>query len=294
MPGVATFGYERASSVQEALMLASSEPRARFWAGGTDLMLAWTSGDVQIDRCVDVSRIAELQGIDVAPDRIRIGAATTFREIERSGEKHPLLKSLADIARIACTAQTRTLATVGGNICNASPAADLVPPLVALDARASIQSTDERRVIPLIDVFAGVKETALRSDELLVDITIPVVPRRRMAFGRVARTSIDIALVIVASSLAVDDDGQVADARVVLGCVGPRPLRSEAGERVLVGLRLDEMDDAIEVASGAAMADARPIDDLRCSAAYRSELVRVLARRSLTAVADEIRREIVS
>jgi carbon-monoxide dehydrogenase medium subunit len=189
-----------------------------------------------------------------------------------------------------CTPQTRTIATVGGNLCHAAPSADLSPLLLALDAEAVLAAPTGERSISLEDFIRGPNETALADDEILVEVRVPLPTRRREAcYRRVARTSVDIALTGVAVALTSDGEGRIADARIALCAVAPVPLRSRAAEEVLVGAELSTFDGALSAAAGErAAADARPITDLRASAEYRREMVRVLTRRAICEVVGKL------
>ncbi len=285
------FEYLRPTTPHEAVaMKARHGVRARFWAGGTDLMLGWQQGTAAFDYCIDLGFLSGLDGIECGDGRIRIGALVTLDELDRASGRGPLLEALGATARLMCTPQTRTIATVGGNLCHAAPSADLSPLLLALDAEAVIAGPTGERSISLEDFIRGPNETALADDEILVEVRVPLPTRRREAcYRRVARTSVDIALTGVAVALTSDGEGRIADARIALCAVAPVPLRSRAAEEVLVGAELSTFDGALSAAAGErAAADARPITDLRASAEYRREMVRVLTRRAICEVVGKL------
>ncbi len=282
------FDYLRPDSIDAAIAMKSLyREGARYWAGGTDLMLQWRQGEVTIDHCIDLTHLAELEGIEAVPGEIRIGAMATLDDLDRSSSMHPVMKALGDTARVMCTKQTRTLATVGGNMCNASPGADLSPLFVALESRCLIQGANGRREVPMETFLAGVNTTNLEAEELLCAIVVPTPSARREAsYRRVARTVVDIALVSAAVSLTVDA-GSVTRARIALGSVAPVPVRVKDGENVLVGRSLCAIGAThVEEAAGHAAGVARPISDVRAGAGYRARMCPVLVRRAL---ADALR-----
>ncbi len=283
-PVIRQFDYLRPDSTDAAIaMKARHGERARYWAGGTDLMLQWRRGEVMIDHCIDLTHLTGLDGIEALPGEIRIGAMATLDDLDQASSMHPVMQALGDTARLMCTKQTRTLATVGGNMCNASPGADLSPLFVALDARCLIQGPNGRREVSMEDFLTGVNRTDLGAEELLCAIVVPVPQTKREAsYRRVARTVVDIALVSAAVSLTTDGS-TITDARIALGSVAPVPVRVTEGEKVLAGRPLDDIDAAhLEEAAGHAATVARPISDVRAGAGYRARMCPVLVRRALT------------
>ena len=285
------FDYLRPDSIDAAIIMkARHGERARYWAGGTDLMLQWRRGEVVIDHCIDLTHLTGLDGIESLPGEIRIGAMATLDDLDQASSMHPVMEALGDTARLMCTKQTRTLATVGGNMCNASPGADLSPLFVALESRCLIEGPNGRREIPMEDFLTGVNRTALREEELLRAIVVPVPQARREAsYRRVARTVVDIALVSAAVSLTADA-GIVTDTRIALGSVAPVPVRVTEGEELLVGRPVDDIDAAhLEEVSGHAATVARPISDVRAGAGYRTRMCPVLVRRALADALGRLR-----
>jgi len=287
-----TFEYLRPASVDEAVELkARHGAGAMYWAGGTDLMLDWNRRLVEPDRCIDLTHVPELDHIVVGKHVARIGAMASLADLERARE-HPLVAFLGDVAEVMCTPQTRTLATVGGNLCHASPSADLAAPLLVLDAVARVRGARGERTVPLEELFAGVKRTSLEPDELLLEVSFPLDTGRRAAFARVARTVVDIALVIAAASLTVDDGGRIRQARVALGSVATIPFRARDAEELLVGANALALSEELVGDAARRAADAAsPIDDVRAGAAYRTEISRVLVRRALREVALKLQAE---
>ena len=287
---VRTFQHLRPGSPREACRLkAEHGSDAAFWAGGTDLLLEWRRGAVGFGYCIDLSGLAELRPIRAVEDGVAIGALATIASLqahESLGRDFPVLLEMAD--RFA-TPQIRNVATVGGNLCNAVPSADCAPPLIALDAEVTILSPVGERTLPLESFFTGPKKTALGEGEMLTEIRICRPPTRSVcAFERMTRSYVDIALASAACRLSVDEADSISEARIVLGAVAPVPLRVIAAEELLVGVPLAAVaaDLLGEVAERAA-AHARPISDVRTSAAYRKHVSAVLVKR---AAAQAVRR----
>ncbi len=278
------FAVVRPATVDEAIaLMARHGARARYWAGGTDMTLLWRRKQVDLDLCIDLTALDGHRMIDVGADAIRIGALATLTQLERAATRHPLLAMLSDVAKLMCTPQTRTIATIGGNLCNASPAADLSPCFVALDATVTLASPAGERTIPLESFFTGPKRTALAPAEIMTSIGIPL-PGKYLAgaYRRVARTVVDIALVNASASLLLDDTRRVRRARIALGAVGPVILRSPDAEAMLTGLTAEDLTEPIRADAGERAAiDARPIDDVRASAEYRRHMIAVMVRRAL-------------
>ncbi len=280
----ATFEYLRPVSPSDAVKLkAEYGPGAHFWAGGTDISLHWQRSTVHPECCIDLTFLTELDYISVSDSSIKIGAMTSLATLERSDGKHVLLKMLSDITKLMCTPQTRTIATVGGNLCNASPAADLSPALVAINAQVEILGANGRRSIILEDFFVGAGKTCLSDDEILMAVTIPLSGSPVGAcYHRIGRTIVDIALVNSATSVTADDAGQITDVRIGLGSVAPVILRAHDAEKVLIGQSLDGVpSDLLEQAGRLAASISKPISDVRASAEYRKAMVVVMTKRAL-------------
>ncbi len=218
-----------------------------------------------------------------------IGALATIASLqahESLGRDFPVLLDMAD--RFA-TPQIRNVATVGGNLCHAVPSADCAPPLMALGAEVTILSTGGARTLPLESFFEGPKKTALRDGELLTEVRIPhPFARSVCTFERMARSYVDIALASAACRLSIDEGNSISEARIVLGAVAPVPLRVTEAEELLVGVPVATVtDDLLDEVAARAAADARPISDVRTSAAYRKHVSAVLVKRS---AAEAVRR----
>jgi carbon-monoxide dehydrogenase medium subunit len=211
---------------------------------------------------------------------LRVGAAVSARALERHAIVRSTYAALSESAALVGSVQVRNLATLGGNLCNAAPSADMAPPLLALEAEAVITGPKGERRVPFASFFTGVRRTVLAPDELLVEIAVPAPgPRSGGNYLRhTPRRELDIAVVGVASQLTLSD-GVCAKARIALAAVAPTPVRATAAEQALEGKAVTPqlLEKAAELAVGA----AKPISDQRGSADFRRHLVRVLTLRTL-------------
>lgn len=274
--------YIRATTTQEALQALQKAPRpVRILAGGTDLLLHEHQGEgAKFKSLIDISNVEELTGIKEQAGELWIGAATKLTAVETSTlvtEKFPVLVAGA---REVGSPQIRNLATLGGNICNASPSADTVPPLLVLDARVELVSQGGSREVPLAEFFTGPGLTVIAEDEIMAAILLPPLPKtaRGHYIKLKAREALDLAFVGVA--VLVAPEGAGVTARIALGAVAPTPIRSLEAEKVLAEAK--EIDLAvIRRAAQAACEEIAPISDVRASAQYRKEMVRNLTERAL-------------
>jgi CO/xanthine dehydrogenase FAD-binding subunit len=280
---VRRFEMAMPGSVDECLtVLAQRGSEAKLVAGGTDLLPQMKNGVTRPGCVVDISRLSELRSIALdASGGLRLGAAVAARQIERDARLRETFPSLVESAALVGSIQIRNLATVGGNLCNAAPSADMAPPLIALEAEAVIAGPNGRRRVPLATFFEGVRKTVLGPDELLIELMVPAPgPRSGGHYLRhTPRRELDIAVVGVASQITLSN-GVCGKARISLASVAPTPVRATAAERVLEGQPLTK--ERIEEAAKLAVEAARPISDQRGSAEFRKHLVRVLTRRTLT------------
>ena len=257
-------------------------PDVKMVAGGTDLLPQMKNGLVKPRRVVDLSALPELKVLEVRADGgLRVGAGVSARALELARPVRDSFASLAESASLVGSFQIRYLATLGGNLANAAPSADMAPPLLALDAELLIAGPRGQRRVPVAEFFLGVRRTQLEPDEVLVEITIPAPgPGSGGTYVRhTPRRELDIAVVGVASQLTLRD-GRCVKARIALAAVAPVPLRATAAEERLVGEAVTPT--LIEEAAQLAVAAASPISDQRGSAEFRQHLVRVLTRRTLT------------
>ncbi len=276
------FEYFEPKSLTEAVqLLGSYAGRASVLAGGTDLLVEIREHVRRPDFVVNIKKIPDLDGLHYEDEvGLLIGALVTARTVETAPVVLDKFAGLAQAARELGSIQVRNRATVIGNLCRASPSADTAPPLIADAARARLFGPTGERELLLEDFFTGPGRTVLAADELLVRVDVPQPPPRTgkvyLKHGR--RRAMELATVGVAVSLSLDD-GVCSQARVVLGAVAPTPIRARAAEAALVGQLLD--DRSVAAAAEAAMQAARPISDVRSSADYRREMVRVLTARAV-------------
>jgi carbon-monoxide dehydrogenase medium subunit len=262
--------------------LAQGGPETKLLAGGTDLLPQLKNGLLKPARVIDLSGVARLRAIEAGNGKgLRVGSAVTARTLELDRAVRASYLSLAESGALVGSVQVRNLATLGGNICNAAPSADMAPPLLALEAEAVITGPKGERRVPIATFFTGVRRTVLAPDEILVEIVVPNPgPHSGGNYLRhTPRRELDIAVVGVASQLTLAN-GICTKARIALAAVAPVPLRATAAEQALEGQAVTA--DRIKRAADLAVDAARPISDQRGSAEFRSHLVRVLTRRTLT------------
>jgi carbon-monoxide dehydrogenase medium subunit len=264
--------------------LLAAEPGARPIAGGTDLLPRLRAGAVVSRLLVDLRRLP-LRAIVAMPDELRIGACATHAQIAGSEAVCGAFPGLAAACRAVGGQPTRNRGTIGGNLANASPAADTAPPLLAYDAQVLIAGIQGLHTVALGEFFFGPGRAALAPGELLVDIRLPWPGDRTAAvyLKMGCRQAMTVAVVSVAARLTLAEDGRIRVARLALGSVAPVPLRVVAAEELLLGQTFCAGLDLARVAREAGAA-CSPITDVRASADYRRRMVEVLARRALMQV----------
>ncbi len=262
----------RPRSAKEALAAYARTPEAVPIVGGTDFMVTWNLGDLNDRVVLDLSRLDEWSRIEqtAAGDGLRIGALATHTALQR----HPIVRRRFGLLVAACATiggvQIQNRGTIGGNIANASPAGDTLPPLAVYDARIHIASADGRRSVPFLDIFAGVKKTTLRPGELIEAIELPFpssTPDRELFRKVGTRAAQAISKTVAAGLLWLSRDGYVREVRLSLGSMAPTVRRLRRVEAHLTGQRLTP--DIIREACALVSADVAPIDDVRSTAAYR-------------------------
>lgn len=279
------FEYKAPTTLQDALdLMDRNQGEISVLAGGTDLVVQMKSGRSRPLVVMDVKKIPELNRLEWEEgEGIHIGAAVPLSKLA----VFPTLVEKFGIFSQACamigSVQIRNRATMGGNVCNAAPSADTPPPLLCLGAKAVVANPRNTRTIPLEEFFSGPGETALRPDELLVEIVIPTppLPSSGCYLRHTPRAEMDIAVVGVGAFLVSSRPGDsVQEARIALGAVAPTPVRAPQAEAVLKGKHPTKA--LIEEAAGKAVEAIKPISDLRGSVDYRTHLAKVLTRRALT------------
>lgn len=285
-------GYEAPRSLEETIaLLQGANGAARILAGGTDLLAQMKIGAASPELLVDVKKIPELSRIEEMPEGgFRIGAAVCGAALGEHGGLTAAWPGVVEAAQLIGSAQIQGRASLGGNLCNASPAADSVPALIAAGAVCLIAGPGGRRELPVADVVTGPGRTCLGPGELVVSFRLPPrAPRSGDAYLRmIPRSEMDIAIVGAGVWLALDEEGVCTACRVALGAVAPRPLLVEDAGAALVGRVPDA--EALEALAAAARAAADPIDDKRGTRPYRIHVSGVLARRAAGIALERARR----
>lgn len=273
--------YLAARTAREAVeALAAEGGITRVLAGGTDVLVQMKAGVVEPDLLVDIKKIPGIAAITPESGGFRIGAAVPNAVLGEHEGVRALWPGVVEGANLIGSKQVQGRCTMAGNLCNASPAGDAVPGLVAANAVARIMGPEGERDCPVAAIPAGPGRTTLRKDEIITSIFLPARPARASdAYLRfIPRTEMDIAVASAAVSLELSADGTVASARVVLGAVAPTVVVAEAAGAALVGSRLD--DATLDRMARACEAVCRPIDDKRGTIAFRTKTAGTLARRA--------------
>ena len=273
--------YEAPETKGEAVsLLATAEGNARVLAGGTDLLVQLRAGMVEPGVVVDIKNIAETREISTQNGGFRVGAAVTGAELDEHKELKQLWPGVVEAVELIGSTQIQGRASMGGNLCNASPAADSVPALIAAGAQCNIAGPDGERTLPVEEFCEGPGITNLQSGEFLVSFVLPSrQPHSGDAYLRfIPRTEMDIAVVGVGINLTLDAEGKCVAARVGLGAVAATALLVSDAAEALIGTRVDEK--AVESMSSAIRAACRPIDDKRGTVAYRTHVSGVLGARA--------------
>src|SRR4030095_3524619 len=282
--------YEAPESVEGAVaLLASAAGEARVLAGGTDLLVQMRADVVDPELIVDIKKIAETRAITEEKGGWRIGAAVTGAELKEHARLKKAWPGVVGAANLHGPTKVQGRATLGGNLCNGSPAADSVPALIAAGAMATLAGPKGKRDLPVEDVMLGPRKLALTKGEIVVSFLLPPRPPRSSdAYLRfIPRTEMDIAVVGAGVSLTLDAGGTITTARVSLGAVAARVLLVPAAAQAIVGSRLDRpAQDRLEAAASAACA---PIDDKRGTIEFRVQVAGVLARRAALIALDRAR-----
>ena len=275
------FDLHRPTTVEEATELATRYGEdAAFYCGGTELLLLLKLGFASFGHLVDLKRIEELAGVRVENGGLVIGATVTHRELERSELVEERLPALAAMERRVANLRVRQVGTLGGNLCFSDPHSDPSTFLLAADAEVECRrGGDTPRRIPIRDFVVGPYQTSLLEGELLTSVHVPTLPEGAvLAHAKFAFHERPTATVACLARVA---GGAVVEARVAIGSVGARPVRSSAAEELLAGMPAGEIDPGLLAEAGAhAAEDAAPVDDATGSADYKAQLVRVLVERT--------------
>jgi CO/xanthine dehydrogenase FAD-binding subunit len=273
--------YEAPETLDAAVGLLTGESgRVQVLAGGTDVLVQIHTDRVDPDLIVDIKKIAELREISNNDGAWTFGAAVTGKELMDNADFNAAWPGIMDGVRLIGSVQVRGRATVGGNLCNASPAADSVPPMITARAIATVVGPNGRREVPVEDIATGPGKTSLEKGEFIISFQLPKrAPNSGDAYLRFTpRTEMDIAVVGCAVNLTLDGSGTCTDARVSLGAVAARALVVDEAAEALIGTKVD--DAALDALAAAASAACSPIDDKRGTIEYRTEVAGVLAQRA--------------
>ena len=272
--------YESPATTKEAVaLLAKEKGSAHVLAGGTDLLVRMKTGFVEPDLVVDIKRIPDMNSIKKTASGFRIGAAVSGAALGANKDVSKAWPGVVEATNLIGSDQIQGRCTMVGNLCNASPAADSVPAMIAAGAKAVVVGKGSRRTVPVEKIVTGPGSTSLKKGEVIEAITLPKPSKRTGdAYLRFTpRTEMDIAVVGVGISLTLER-GVVKKARVALGAVAPTAILVPAAARALVGSKLD--DKALDKLAAACQKACNPIDDKRGTAAYRIRVAGVLAKRA--------------
>jgi carbon-monoxide dehydrogenase medium subunit len=282
--------YEAPETIQAAVkLLAGTKGLGRVLAGGTDLLVQMRSDIIEPDLVVDIKRIPGMHKVTVEKGGFRIGAAVSGAELSEHPKFSKVWPGVMEAFDLIGSTQIQGRCTMVGNLCNASPAADSVPALVAASATVTIAGPKGKRTVPVEKIPAGPGKTTLAKGEIITSIFLPKrPPKSGDAYLRfIPRTEMDIAVVGAGVSLTLDRKGVCTAARVALGAVAPTVVLVPAAAKALIGTKVDE--EALEKAAAAASAACRPIDDKRGTKEYRIKVAGVMTRRAAQIALDRAR-----
>lgn len=287
---MSSYSYAAPTTVQDAVdVLASYESsgqRAQILAGGTDVLVQMRSIDKEPRVLVDVKHIEETNRVDIGSDEIYIGAAIPSGILNENDELKALLPGLIESADLIGSTQIQGRASIGGNLCNSSPAGDTIPALIAVGAVCEIAGPNGTRDVATEDFVTGVGTNCMTPSEFLLGFKIPRPgARTSSAYLRfIPRTEMDIAVAGAGVALTLDDNGSCSAARVSIGAVAPTALLVNEAADALVGTRVD--DSALQAAADACSEAASPITDKRGTIVYRQKVVGVLCKRAAAIARD--------
>lgn len=273
--------FESPATVKDAVaLLAKEKGKAFILAGGTDLLVKLKAGMLEPDLVVDIKRIKGMADIKKSASGFTIGAGTPCAALNENAALVKAWPGVVEAANLIGSKQVQGRCTMSGNLCNASPAADSVPALVAANAKVNIAGPKGKRKLAVEDVPAGVGRTNLKKGEFIESITLPAKkPKSGDAYLRfIPRTEMDIAVVSCGINLTIDGKGVITAARVALGAVAPTVLLVKEAAKAIIGTKLD--DAAKANLAAAASAACKPIDDKRGTIEFRIDIAGVLARRA--------------
>ncbi len=285
------FIYKKLPTLEEVCSLLSQDPaKTKILAGGTELLVKMKSKLLEPEIIIDLKGISGLDEIGYDQNEgLTIGPLATFQSLETSKIIQEKFGVISETAGQFGSTQIRNLATLGGHLCNASPASDMAPCLISLGATIEIMGSEGKRWVPLEEFFTGPGKTVLKKGEILTSVQVPNIPEKTgcVYMKHSLRKAMDMAIVGVATAITLDKGKErIEEIKIVLGAVSPIPMRAQKAEDRLRGKRIDKV--SIEEASRLASEEARPITDLHGSAEYRKEMVRVITKKSIRQAMDDI------
>lgn len=283
------FKYFAPKTLKEALSLLSKHKEdAKIIAGGQSLLIIMRQGLLAPECLIDIKGITDLDYINYTRGKVRIGALTTHRAIEKSPLIQKHIGVLSKTENALAFMETRNWGTIGGNLCHGDPAGDLAPVLVALNAKLKLASLRKERIINMEEFSIDYLEVALKPNEMLVEIQVPTPPPRTgISQEKLMAMKGDMGIVGAAVSITLDTKGKCKDARIALSNAASVPLRAKKAEKILIGKAISDglLIEAGEVASS----EATPPADVHGSTAYRKEMVKVFVRRVATMALEKAR-----
>jgi aerobic carbon-monoxide dehydrogenase medium subunit len=284
------FAYFEPETIQEACSLMSKGGgKAKLLAGGTDLLVRMKRGLEKPESLVSFNRITAFRDIRVVGDSLSIGALTTINQLVDSPNINEKAGILGQAVKMMALPQVRNRGTIGGNLCNASPAADTVPALMALNSQVRVVGLNGEWTIPLEIFFLGPGQTVLQNGEILTEIIVPIPSRYTGgSYQKLSPRHNDLATASAAAVLVMSSDGRTCeDARIVLGAVAPTAIRCHQAEQVLRGRTIDE--ETIREAARMAAEICQPISDIRASSGYRRDMMPALVKRAIDQAMEQSR-----
>ncbi|MDY0282224.1 MAG: xanthine dehydrogenase small subunit [Salinivirgaceae bacterium] len=261
-------------SLKEALTLRSKHPDAVIVSGSTDIAVRQNKMFVYADEIIDISNIEEIKSISANHEFIVIGAGTILEDVKKYAEMH--IKALSEVLSHFASLQIRNMASIGGNLCNASPVGDLIPMMFALKANAVIQSIEGKRVVSFEEFIVGYRKSCLQSNELLVEIQIPNIPSNaNVSFRKIStREHVDISTISLATRIEYDSNNRIKEIILAFGGMAAEPKRATKVEQLMIGKLMN--NTSVEEAAGHVFEDFTPISDARSTAEYRINVAKNL------------------
>jgi len=281
---IAPFDYVRPNNLDELCdVLSQYGAKAKLLAGGTDLTIALKQRLINPEVLIDLNHVRkELTGIDPSKSNLIIGAMTTYTELEANPAVIRYARALSEAASQVGTYQIRNLGTIGANLANGSPAADTAPPLIVLRAKVHLRNKHGTREMPVEDFITGVKKTAIRPDEIITSVEIPLNERLSSYWMRSAKRNENVISVVSVAVASEIRSNRFGESRIALGAVAPTPILAKESSSELSGSSINPA--TIETVSKLAAKESKPISDVRASADYRRHLVHVLTKRTINEI----------